>query len=217
MNQFAGKTAVISGGGEGIGLSIAKALGEQQMNIVLADIDAGNLRKASAELEQAGVPVLAVTLDVAEEAQWQEVARQALDRFGSIHMLINNAGVGGESGSIENQNAQSWEWTVNVNLMGVVFGAKVLVPLIKEHGDGGWLVNVASMAGMGGVPYGATVSPYRYCAPRLYKLEFMIRKGIDRPAISPMDLSRPIELNRLIKAVCWERLRRRYKTESMLR
>jgi NAD(P)-dependent dehydrogenase (short-subunit alcohol dehydrogenase family) len=158
MNQFAGKTAVISGGGEGIGLSIAKALGEQKMNIVLADIDAGNLEKASAELEQAGVPVLAVTLDVAEEAQWQEVARQALDRFGSIHMLINNAGVGGESGSIENQNAQSWEWTVNVNLMGVVFGAKVLVPLIKEHGDGGWLVNVASMAGMGGVPYGGAYS-----------------------------------------------------------
>ncbi|MEH6515887.1 MAG: SDR family NAD(P)-dependent oxidoreductase [Halioglobus sp.] len=158
MNQFAGKTAVISGGGEGIGLAIAKALGEQKMNIVLADIDAGNLEKASAELEQAGVPVLAVALDVAEEAQWQEVARQALDRFGSIHMLVNNAGVGGGSGSIENQNAKNWEWALNVNLMGVVFGAKVMVPLIKEHGDGGWLVNVASMAGMGGVPYGGAYS-----------------------------------------------------------
>jgi NAD(P)-dependent dehydrogenase (short-subunit alcohol dehydrogenase family) len=158
MNQFTGKTAVISGGGEGIGLSIAKALGEQKMNIVLADIDASNLEKASAELEQAGVPVLGVALDVAEEAQWQEVARQALERFGSIHMLVNNAGVVGGSGSIENQNAKNWEWALNVNLMGVVFGAKVMVPLIKEHGDGGWLVNVASMAGMGGVPYGGAYS-----------------------------------------------------------
>ncbi|MFT6955449.1 MAG: NAD(P)-dependent dehydrogenase (short-subunit alcohol dehydrogenase family) [Halieaceae bacterium] len=158
MNQFTGKTAVISGGGEGIGLSIAKALGEQKMNIVLADIDASNLEKASAELEQAGVPVLGVALDVAEEAQWLEVARQALERFGSIHMLVNNAGVGGGSGSIENQNAKNWEWALNVNLMGVVFGAKVMVPLIKEHGDGGWLVNVASMAGMGGVPYGGAYS-----------------------------------------------------------
>ena len=63
-------------------------------------------------------------------------------------------GVGGESGPVERQNAEDWNWTLNVNLMGVVFGAKVMVPLIKEHGNGGWLVNVASMAGMGGVPYG---------------------------------------------------------------
>ena len=81
MNQFAGKTAVVSGGGEGIGLSIAKALGAEKMNIVIADIDTGNLEKASNELEQAGIPVLAVTLDVAEEAQWQEVAERALERF----------------------------------------------------------------------------------------------------------------------------------------
>ena len=154
MNKFAGKTAVVSGGGEGIGLSIAKALGAEKMNLVIADIDTGNLEKASKELEQAGIPVLAVTLDVAEEAQWQEVAERALERFSNIHMVVNNAGVGGESGPVERQNAEDWNWTLNVNLMGVVFGAKVMVPLIKEHGNGGWLVNVASMAGMGGVPYG---------------------------------------------------------------
>ena len=82
MSQFAGKAAVISGGAEGIGLSIAKALVEQKMNIVIADIDAGNLQKASAELEAADVSVLAVALDVTEETQWQEVAKQAVARFG---------------------------------------------------------------------------------------------------------------------------------------
>ncbi len=153
MSQFAGKTAVISGGAEGIGLSIAKALGEEKMNIVLADINSENLEKASEELEQAGIPVLAVTLDVAEESQWQTVAERALERFDKIHMVVNNAGVGGEPGPIEQQNTKGWQWALNVNLMGVVYGAKVMVPFIKEHGEGGWVVNVASMAGMGGVPY----------------------------------------------------------------
>ena len=154
MSRFIGKTAVISGGAEGIGLSIAKALGEQKMNIVLTDINEKNLQKASLELETIGVPVLPVVLDVAKEDQWQEVAEKAIARFGKIHMVVNNAGVGGESGSIENQNARGWQWALDVNLMGVVFGAKVMVPLIKQHGEGGWIVNVASMAGMGGTPYG---------------------------------------------------------------
>ena len=72
-------------------------------------------------------------------------------------MIVNNAGVGGESGSIENQNAKGWQWALDVNLMGVVYGAKVMVPLIKQHGEGGWVVNVASMAGMGGTPYGGAI------------------------------------------------------------
>jgi NAD(P)-dependent dehydrogenase (short-subunit alcohol dehydrogenase family) len=153
MNQFAGKTAVISGGAEGIGLSIATAFGEEGMNIVLADIDTENLEKACEKLDQAGVAVLGVALDVAQETQWQEVAKQAVARFGKVHMVVNNAGVGGEAGPIEHQNSKVWQWALDVNLMGVVYGAKTMVPLIKEHGEGGWLVNVASMAGMGGVPY----------------------------------------------------------------
>ena len=153
MSQFVGKTAVISGGAEGIGLSIAKALGNQKMNIVIADIDEENLKKAGLDLAAAGISVLTVALDVAEEAQWQEVANQALARFGKIHMVVNNAGVGGDMGPIENQDKKGWQWALDVNLMGVVYGAKIMTPLIKKHGEGGWIVNVASMAGMGGVPY----------------------------------------------------------------
>ena len=153
MSKFTGKTAVISGGAEGIGFSIAKALGEQKMNIVLTDINEENLQKAYLELEANKVSVLPVVLDVAEEDQWEAVAQKALARFGKIHMVVNNAGVGGESGSIESQNKKGWQWALDVNLMGVVYGAKVMVPLIKQHGEGGWVVNVASMAGMGGVPY----------------------------------------------------------------
>ena len=153
MFKFEGRTAVISGGAEGIGLSIAKALGEQKMNIVLADIDEKNLLKSAAELESLGVPVLAALLDVADEMQWKSVAEKAVERFGKVHMVVNNAGVGGDSGPIENQETEGWQWALGVNLMGVVYGAKVMTPLIKDHGEGGWILNVASMAGMGGVPY----------------------------------------------------------------
>ena len=153
MFKFKGRTAVISGGAEGIGLSIAKALGEQKMNIVLADIDEKNLLKSAAELESLGIPVLAALLDVADEMQWKSVAEKAVERFGKVHMVVNNAGVGGDSGPIENQETEGWQWALGVNLMGVVYGAKVMTPLIKDHGEGGWILNVASMAGMGGVPY----------------------------------------------------------------
>lgn len=153
MFKFEGRTAVISGGAEGIGLSIAKALGEQKMNIVLADIDEKNLLKSTAELESLGIPVLAALLDVADEMQWKSVAEKAVERFGKVHMVVNNAGVGGDSGPIEDQETEGWQWALGVNLMGVVYGAKVMTPLIKDHGEGGWILNVASMAGMGGVPY----------------------------------------------------------------
>lgn len=153
MFKFEGRTVVISGGAEGIGLSIAKALGEQKMNIVLADIDEKNLLKSTAELESLGIPVLAALLDVADEMQWKSVAEKAVERFGKVHMVVNNAGVGGDSGPIENQETEGWQWALGVNLMGVVYGAKVMTPLIKDHGEGGWILNVASMAGMGGVPY----------------------------------------------------------------
>ncbi len=153
MSQFADKTAIISGGAEGIGLSIAKALGEQKMNIVLADIDQKNLEKASLELRGSGISVLPVTLDVADEAQWHDAAKQAIERFGKIHMVVNNAGIGGDTGPIQNAQTKGWQWALDVNLMGVMYGAKVIVPWIKQHGEGGWIINVASMAGMGGIPY----------------------------------------------------------------
>ena len=153
MFKFEGRTAVISGGAEGIGLSIAKALGEQKMNIVLADIDEKNLLKSTTELESLGIPVLGVLLDVADEMQWKSVADKAIEKFGKVHMVVNNAGVGGVSGPIANQETEGWQWALGVNLMGVVYGAKVMTPLIKDHGEGGWILNVSSMAGMGGVPY----------------------------------------------------------------
>lgn len=158
MNNYKNKTAVISGGAEGIGFSVAQALGAEGMNIVLTDINPESLKQAEQQLRDAGIPVLAVVLDVAQEEQWRAVADQAISTFGKIHMLVNNAGVGGDVGPIDTIDSTGWQWTIDVNLMGVVYGAKTLVPLMKQHGEGGWVVNVASMAGMGGMLHGSSYS-----------------------------------------------------------
>lgn len=152
MQNLGGKTAVISGGADGIGLNLAMTLGAEGMNIVLADIEAAPLADAEKALREAGIEVLAVEMDVAVLEDWQRTAAATVERFGAVHLLVNNAGVSGGIGAIETLDDPGWRWTIDVNLMGVVYGANVFVPLMKEHGEQAWLINVASMAGMAGAP-----------------------------------------------------------------
>ncbi|WJG10306.1 SDR family NAD(P)-dependent oxidoreductase [Aliiglaciecola sp. LCG003] len=151
--NFKGKTALISGAAGGIGLALAQALGQKGMNIVLADIDTIQLDRAVETLRQQGIRCFASQLDVTEYTQWQAAVEAAVNEFGGLHMLINNAGVGGVSGTIEDTNHDTWRWVVDVNLMGVLYGTQAATPALKQTGEGGWIVNVASMAGMMGVPY----------------------------------------------------------------
>lgn len=153
MSNYKGKTAVISGGAEGIGFAIAEAMGQQGMNIVLGDIDQTQLAKAETALLDQGISVLTVKMDVTDPEQWSSMGKQAIERFGKVHMLVNNAGVASAPGPIEATNHKDWDWVIDVNLKGVIYGAETIVPLIKAHGEGGWMINVASMAGMLGVPY----------------------------------------------------------------
>lgn len=158
MKELDGKTAIISGGAEGIGLGIAQVLGRYGMNIVIADINAEQLEKARQTLEQADIPVLAVSLDVVDVEQWRAVAEHAIEQFGKVHMLVNNAGVGGAPNPIGISSEQDWRWVVDVNLMGVVNGAQTVIPLIQAHGQGGWVINVASMAGFVPLPMASAYS-----------------------------------------------------------
>ena len=152
MIELKDKTVVISGGAEGIGLGVAQVLGRHGMNVVLADINEAQLAVAENTLQEQGAEVLTVSLDAADVEQWENVAWQAIKRFGKIHMLVNNAGVGGTPGAVDATPEKDWRWVIDVNLMGVVSGARTIVPIIKQHGEGGWLINVASMAGFGGLP-----------------------------------------------------------------
>ena len=152
MLDFSGKTALISGGAAGIGFSLAQTLGDKGMNIVLADIEGPQLAKARETLEKRNIPVLAVEMDVALFEDWERTTTAAIERFGKVHMLINNAGVSAGIGAIETLDDPGWRWTIDVNLMGVVYGANLLVPHMKTHGEPSWVINVASVAGMSGAP-----------------------------------------------------------------
>ncbi|TDG11364.1 SDR family NAD(P)-dependent oxidoreductase [Seongchinamella unica] len=154
MLDLEGKTAVISGGAGGIGFNLGMTLGKAGMNIVLADIEEPQLASAESALRDAGIEVLAVAMDVALREDWARTAEVAVQRFGSVHMLVNNAGVGGGIGALETLDEPGWRWAIDVNLMGVVYGANTFIPLLKEHGESAWLINVASMAGMAGAPLG---------------------------------------------------------------
>ncbi|MGB0495630.1 MAG: SDR family NAD(P)-dependent oxidoreductase [Kangiellaceae bacterium] len=158
MKELAGKTAIISGGAEGIGFAIAKELGGHGMNLVIADINKEQLEESEQKLANAGFPVLATQLDVVDDKQWQTVLDAAEARFGNIHLLVNNAGVGGTSNPIERDKASDWRWVVDVNLMGVAYGTQAVIPRIKSHNEGGWIINVASMAGFSPLPLGACYS-----------------------------------------------------------
>lgn len=144
--DVAGKTAFITGGAAGIGLGIAKAFAARGANIMLADIDDEALEAAAAELRQSGAQVGTVHCDVASEQAVRDAAAATIEKFGKVHFLVNNAGVGtgGEAGETPLEN---WRWIVDINLLGVVYGVEVFAPLIKAHGEGGYIVNTASMAG----------------------------------------------------------------------
>lgn len=157
-NHYAGKTAIISGAAGGIGFALAEQFGRLGMNIVLADIDKAQLLQAQQQLDSQQIETLACELDVTDYQQWQSVVAQATKRFDKIHMLVNNAGVGGVPGKIEQTNAQIWQWVIDVNLKGVLFGTQAAIPAIKSHAQGGWIINVASMAGMHGVTYSTAYS-----------------------------------------------------------
>jgi len=83
-------------------------------------------------------------MDVTDFAQWQSLGEAAIERFGKLHMLVNNAGVASSPGAIENTNKKDWDWVIDVNLKGVVNGAHAIIPLIKQHQEGGWMINVAA-------------------------------------------------------------------------
>ena len=159
MKDFRGRTAFVTGGASGIGLSMARAFGRAGMNVVLADVDDAAAKAACERLASEQIKAVPVHCDVSERAGVRAAALEAVAAFGKVHVLCNNAGVavGGQIGTVRERD---WDWIVDVNLKGVVYGTETFVPLIRSHGEGGHIVNTASMAGMisppGLEPYCAT-------------------------------------------------------------
>jgi NAD(P)-dependent dehydrogenase (short-subunit alcohol dehydrogenase family) len=141
------KVAFITGGASGLGLSMARAFGKEGMKVMLADIDEQAMAAAKADLEGRQVQVATVRCDVTDRGSVKSAALQTIADFGKVHVVCNNAGVavGGPLGTVRERD---WDWIIDVNLKGVVYGTEVFAPLIRSHGEGGHFVNTASMAGI---------------------------------------------------------------------
>jgi NAD(P)-dependent dehydrogenase (short-subunit alcohol dehydrogenase family) len=157
MQEFAGRTAVVTGGASGIGLAIATRLAREGTNIVLADIEQGALDTAVKAIEGLGVACLGVRTDVTEQESVDALAAAATERFGNVHIVVNNAGVGQKGYSWE-LSIDDWRWVVGVCFWGVVHGIRSFVPGMIAHGEPGHIVNTSSMVGLGNTPSGG---PYQ--------------------------------------------------------
>ena len=158
MKDLAGKTAVVTGAASGIGLGIATRLAQAGVKVMLCDIEQNALDAAVARLKETNADVAGVKADVALKTELQAAADATLERYGEVHIVHNNAGVGG-AGGYGSWNDAGWDWTIGVNLMAVIWGVEIFGPLIERHGQGGHIVNTASIAGMisgSGNPYNVT-------------------------------------------------------------
>jgi NAD(P)-dependent dehydrogenase (short-subunit alcohol dehydrogenase family) len=153
MKNLSGKTAFITGGASGIGLGIAKSFVAAGMNVVLADLRADHIKSAMETFENDGHSqrVHAIQLDVTDRAAMAAAAAEAERVFGNLHVIVNNAGVGIE-GPLQDATYDDWDFGMAVNLGGVINGVQTFVPRIRKHGEGGHVVNTASLAALVQMP-----------------------------------------------------------------
>ena len=179
MKNLRGKVAVITGGGSGIGRSIAHALAAHGMKVVLADVDEVAMRAVEAELTEGGAEVLPVVCDTSLEANVYALAQATLDRFGGAHVLCNNAGVAGK-GDPWSGPMSSWDWVVGINLYGVVHGIRAFLPIMQDQGEG-HIVNTASMAGLIALPGAAAYNATKTAVVAITEGLFLEMKGTGSP------------------------------------
>ena len=147
MQDLKGKTAIITGGASGIGLGIARAFAREGMNLMLADVIPDRLDTARRELESLGARVATVLTDVSNPASVAAAANAVQQTFGRLHVAVNNAGVPMHGKPIEQVTAEEWQRVIGVNITGVINAIHCFVPMIRSHGEGGHVVNTASISG----------------------------------------------------------------------
>ena len=178
MREFEGKTAVVTGAASGMGRAFAERFAREGMQVVLADIEEEALKTAVRELEQEEHRVIGVVTNTMSRDSVQALARRAIDEFGKVHILCNNAGVTsrGDAGAAGRRGVweipqRDWDWVVGVNFWGVLYGLQVFIPHMLEHGEEGHIVNTASLAGLipGGGAYGVSKHGVLALSESLYR------------------------------------------------
>ena len=147
MERLDGKVAVVTGAASGIGLGLATRFAEEGMKVVLADIEKPALEAAVTGLKQREFDVTGVVTDVSKWESVEALEKKAVETYGKVHVLCNNAGVV-VGNLIWDTTANDWEWVLGVNLWGVINGIRAFVPRMLAHGEEGHVVNTASLAGI---------------------------------------------------------------------
>ncbi|GIO09516.1 short-chain dehydrogenase [Brevibacillus reuszeri] len=208
MKNFSNKVAVITGAASGIGRALATRCAQEDMKIVLADVEAAALATAEQELKSAGATVLAVVTDVAKESDILALAQKTMETFGAIHLLFNNAGVGGGS-TIWNSTSADWQWVMNVNLWGAIHATRIILPIMLQQETECHIVNTASLAGLESGPGNSIYRVSKHALVSLtetlyHELKLMrsnigvsvLCPGFVRTQICDADRNRPAELSK---------------------
>ncbi|MET0387597.1 MAG: SDR family NAD(P)-dependent oxidoreductase [Polyangiales bacterium] len=148
MRHVTNKVAVVTGAASGIGRGIAESFAAAGMKVVLSDVEQARLAATCAELRASGADVHAVVADVSKPEQVSALAQESVSRYGAVHVLCNNAGVGTTARPSWSTSLEDWNWVLGVNLMGVVHGIRSFIPLMIAQGDEAHIVNTASLAGL---------------------------------------------------------------------
>jgi NAD(P)-dependent dehydrogenase (short-subunit alcohol dehydrogenase family) len=147
VESFVGAGAVITGGASGIGLATARILGERGARLILADVERDALDAAVERLVGDGLDAHGVVCDVRSLDQVQQLAEESFERFGTVKVLFNNAGVAA-SGPVVKMRHEDWRWVIDVDLWGPIHGVEAFLPRMVEQGQGGHVLFTASFAGL---------------------------------------------------------------------
>jgi NAD(P)-dependent dehydrogenase (short-subunit alcohol dehydrogenase family) len=184
MQNLESKVAVITGGASGIGRAVAEKAAAEGMKVVLADIEEAALKEAERALTSQGADAIAVVTDVSDAASVRELRERALAQYGAVHLVHNNAGVGG-GGPIWDVPEEDWRWILGVNLWGVIHGVATFVPLLIEQGEG-HVVNTASIAGLTTAPF---LGPYSATKQAVVAISETLFKDLQSTGVSGVGVS----------------------------
>ncbi|MFP6796269.1 MAG: SDR family NAD(P)-dependent oxidoreductase [Pseudomonadales bacterium] len=151
MRDVTGKVAFITGGASGMGLAMARSFAAAGMKVAIADVEQSALDRVKAEFDVSNAEVITLHVDVTDRSAMEAAAEASEAAFEKVHVLVNNAGVA-VGGSLDQMSYEDWDWVMGVNLDGVVNGLQAFVQRIKAHGEGGHVVNTASLAGHFAIP-----------------------------------------------------------------
>ena len=147
IQDLKGKAAIVTGAASGIGLGIARSLAKAGADVVLADIEADALEQAQRQVAAFGVRAYARRLDVSDRDAVRAAAPEFESLLGKVHLVFNNAGVELGGRTLESVEEREWDWIIGVNILGVINGIRHFTPLVRRHGEGGHVVNTASIGG----------------------------------------------------------------------